>query len=234
MATIGTFTAGKDGYAGTIRTLTISVKARIVANEAKKSDAPPDFQVYAGRAELGAAWKQRTSGDMPRDYLSVQLDDPSFAEPISGRSRIVWTLMSKRQLRQCHERLACRSARPAGLPDDFKTILEGAKNMLASVPAWVLPAGLTAFAILFTAVGLERLTASNPEGKTLWQTLTARARGTRAGCREALEQSQGYAILSQKHADLFAPVADDERALAVEIFVSHPVPWTQVCLMRRA
>ena len=35
MANIGTFTAGKDGYAGTIRTLTISVKARIVANEAR-------------------------------------------------------------------------------------------------------------------------------------------------------------------------------------------------------
>ena len=56
LATIGTFTAGKDGYAGTIRTLTISVKARIVANEAKKSNAAPDFRVYAGRAELGAAW----------------------------------------------------------------------------------------------------------------------------------------------------------------------------------
>ena len=98
MATIGTFTAGKDGYAGTIRTLTISVKARIVANEAKKSDAAPDFRVYAGRAELGAAWKHRTSGDMPRDYLSVQLDDPSFAEPIraalfeddEGAAYLVW------------------------------------------------------------------------------------------------------------------------------------------------
>ena len=82
MANIGTFTAGKDGYAGTIRTLTISVKARIVANEAKKSDAAPDFQVYVGRDEFEAAWKQRTSGDKPRDYLSVQLDDSVFAESI--------------------------------------------------------------------------------------------------------------------------------------------------------
>ena len=98
MATIGTFTAGKDVYAGTIRTLTISVKARIVANESKKSDAAPDFRVYAGRAELGAAWKHRTSGDTPRDYLSVQLDDPSFAEPIrvalfegeDGTAYLVW------------------------------------------------------------------------------------------------------------------------------------------------
>jgi len=31
MATIGSFTAGKDGYTGTIRTLTVNVKASIVA-----------------------------------------------------------------------------------------------------------------------------------------------------------------------------------------------------------
>ena len=42
----------------------------------------PDFRVYAGRAELGAAWTQRTSGEKARHYLSVLLDDPSFAEPI--------------------------------------------------------------------------------------------------------------------------------------------------------
>ena len=131
----------------------------------------------------------------------------------------------------------------AGLPDDFKAILEEAKNMLASVPAWALPAGLTAFAILFAAVGLERLTASNAEGKTLWQTLTARARGTRADCRERLlrdlkqlstayqefesdkqsPRSTGTAAriwnLSRKHADLLAPVADDEGALAVEFCI---------------
>ena len=32
--------------------------------------------------ELGAAWKARSNGEGPRDYLSVQLDDPSFPEPI--------------------------------------------------------------------------------------------------------------------------------------------------------
>ena len=43
MATIGSFTARKDGYTGTIRTLTVNVKARIVANDQKKSDGggPP-------------------------------------------------------------------------------------------------------------------------------------------------------------------------------------------------
>ena len=79
MANIGTFTVGKDGYVGTIRTLTISVNARIVANEAKKSDPAPGFQIYSGRDEFEAAWEQRTSGDKPHDYLSVQLDDPRGA-----------------------------------------------------------------------------------------------------------------------------------------------------------
>ncbi|WP_299410385.1 DUF736 domain-containing protein [uncultured Roseobacter sp.] len=98
MATIGSFTAGKDGYAGTIRTLTVNIKARIVANDQKKSDGAPDFRVYAGRAELGAAWKAQSNGDEPRDYLSIQLDDPSFPEPIraalfedeEGAAFLVW------------------------------------------------------------------------------------------------------------------------------------------------
>jgi uncharacterized protein (DUF736 family) len=97
MATIGTFTAGKDGYTGTIRTLTVNVKARIIANDTKKSASAPDFRIYAGRADLGAAWKARSSGEEPRDYLSVQLDDPSFLEPIraalfeeDGMAFLVW------------------------------------------------------------------------------------------------------------------------------------------------
>jgi len=97
MATIGSFTAGKDGYVGTIRTLTVNVKAKIVANDAKKSEGAPDFRIYAGRAELGAAWKARSNGEDGRDYLSVQLDDPSFPEPIraalfeeDGAAFLVW------------------------------------------------------------------------------------------------------------------------------------------------
>ncbi len=97
MATIGSFSAGKDGYVGTIRTLTVNVKARIVANDNKKSEAAPDYRIYAGRTELGAAWKAQTNGDEPRDYLSVLLDDPSFPEPIraalfeeNGAAYLVW------------------------------------------------------------------------------------------------------------------------------------------------
>ncbi|MEM7517421.1 MAG: DUF736 domain-containing protein [Planctomycetota bacterium] len=100
MPTIGTFSATSDGYVGTIRTLTINVKTKLVANDTKTNERAPDFRVYAGGAELGAAWRERTSGDEPRDYLSVQLDDPSFAEPIraaffenaeDGTGVLVWT-----------------------------------------------------------------------------------------------------------------------------------------------
>jgi len=97
MATIGSFTASKDGYVGTIRTMTINVKAKIVINENKKSDSAPDYRIYAGQAELGAAWKAQTKGDDSRAYLSVLLDDPSFPEPIraalfeeDGAAYLVW------------------------------------------------------------------------------------------------------------------------------------------------
>lgn len=102
MATIGSFTAGKDGYTGTIRTLTVNVKASIVANDKKSTEGSPDFRIYAGRAELGAAWKAKTSGDQPRDYLSVLLDDPGFPEPIraalfeeDGAAFLVWNRRNK-------------------------------------------------------------------------------------------------------------------------------------------
>ena len=85
MSIIGTFTPTKDGgWTGTIRTLTIDVKARFVPNDNRATDRAPDFRVFAGRSELGAAWRERSSGDQSRDYLSVRLDDPSLAEPLSA------------------------------------------------------------------------------------------------------------------------------------------------------
>ena len=80
MATIGTFTRDKTGYAGAIRTLTVDIKARFVLNDARKSESAPDFRIFSGQAELGAAWKARSSGETPRDCLSVVLDDPCFAD----------------------------------------------------------------------------------------------------------------------------------------------------------
>lgn len=79
MATIGTFTSNENGFTGSIRTLALNVKARIIRVE-NPSEKGPQFRVYAGPVELGAAW-QKTS-EQGRDYLSLKLDDPSFPAPI--------------------------------------------------------------------------------------------------------------------------------------------------------
>ena len=80
MATIGTFTASDNGYVGSIKTLTLNIKARFAASE-KDNDKAPDHRIFAGVTEFGAAWK-KTVRDSDREYLSVKLDDPSFPAPI--------------------------------------------------------------------------------------------------------------------------------------------------------
>lgn len=81
MATIGTFSKTEDSFVGTIRTMTINVKAKLVPNKDKTNDAAPDYRLYAGGAELGAAWWETSKGE-ERQYLALKLDDPSFAAPI--------------------------------------------------------------------------------------------------------------------------------------------------------
>lgn len=80
MATIGTFTSTENGFTGSIRTLTLNVKARIARVE-NPSDKGPQFRIFAGSVELGAAWQKRSS-ESDRDYLSVKIDDPSLPAPI--------------------------------------------------------------------------------------------------------------------------------------------------------
>ena len=80
IATIGTFTSTENGFTGSIRTLALNVKARIARIE-NPSDKGPQFRIFAGSVELGAAWQKRSS-ESDRDYLSVKLDDPSFPAPI--------------------------------------------------------------------------------------------------------------------------------------------------------
>lgn len=85
MTTIGTFTPTKDGgWEGHIRTLTIDVKARFVPNDNRDGEKAPAFRIFAGRSELGAAWRQQTNSESAREYLSVRLDDPSLSEGISA------------------------------------------------------------------------------------------------------------------------------------------------------
>jgi uncharacterized protein (DUF736 family) len=79
MATIGTFTSNGNGFAGTVKTLALNVKAKLVPAE-RTSEKGPDFRILTGNVEFGAAWKK--TSDRDRDYLSVKLDDPSFPAPI--------------------------------------------------------------------------------------------------------------------------------------------------------
>ena len=82
MATIGTFTQDDAGNLnGSIKTLTLNVKqATFRKITDKDNDKAPDFRIFAGTTEFGAAWKKTSREN--RDYLSVKLDDPSFPGPI--------------------------------------------------------------------------------------------------------------------------------------------------------
>ena len=75
MAHIGTFTQQDNRYNGTVRTLTLNVKIKIVPNDEEKANAP-DYRILVDDCEIGAAWKKISKAERP--YLSVTLDDPSF------------------------------------------------------------------------------------------------------------------------------------------------------------
>ena len=80
MANIGTFTKVEDGtLSGFIKTLQLNTKARFVPLAVTSEDAP-DFRIFAGNVEIGAAWKRMSQQDRP--YISVKLDDPSLQAPI--------------------------------------------------------------------------------------------------------------------------------------------------------
>ncbi len=100
MAVIGTFVPTKEGgWIGNIRTLLIDVKVRFVPNDNQANEAAPAFRLFAGDSEIGAAWRKQSSGEHPREYLSVALQDPAFSEGISaalfesakaGEFQLVW------------------------------------------------------------------------------------------------------------------------------------------------
>lgn len=82
MATIGSFTKNENGngFTGAVKTLTLNVKAKLIATEGENERAP-DFRIFAGSTEFGAAWK-KVARETQHEYLSVKLDDPSFPAPI--------------------------------------------------------------------------------------------------------------------------------------------------------
>lgn len=96
MAHIGTFTHENNSYSGTVRTLTLNVKIKIVPNDKEKANAP-DYRILVDNFEIGAAWKKISKAERP--YLSVTLDDPSFpatlyaslVEADPGHYHLIWS-----------------------------------------------------------------------------------------------------------------------------------------------
>ena len=83
MAIIGEFTTtpGNNAIVGSVRTLTVSMKARLNPIDRTSRDAP-DYRIMSGAAEVGAGWNQMSGENEP--YISVKLDDPSFPAPINA------------------------------------------------------------------------------------------------------------------------------------------------------
>lgn len=104
---IGTFRAAGGGYNGQLRTLSLSIEISLVPADLSDSENAPDFRVVAGEdegaREIGAGWKH--VGEKAGDYVSVQIDDPSFLQPLRANlfkgdddgHVLVWSRPSRRE-----------------------------------------------------------------------------------------------------------------------------------------
>ena len=98
MAVIGVFSAVNDGYAGTIRTITMNARVKIVANDRKETEGAPDFRVMLSAIEIGAPPRRTTQGTYP-SLLRASTVDPGWPQPIwanlteaaeDGTARLIW------------------------------------------------------------------------------------------------------------------------------------------------
>ena len=104
---IGYFVATDGGFAGHITTLTLDIGVILLATEPSDSENAPDYRVITGEddeaREIGAAWKR--VGEKAGDYLTVQIDDPMFVQPLRGNlfndegsgHVLVWSRPSQRE-----------------------------------------------------------------------------------------------------------------------------------------
>jgi uncharacterized protein (DUF736 family) len=84
MSLIGQFSRTKSGYTGRVRTLVIDAELVLVPAEHSDAENAPDYRIHLGPdddgPEIGAGWKR--TGEKAGDYVSLQIDDPTFAHPI--------------------------------------------------------------------------------------------------------------------------------------------------------
>lgn len=96
---IGDFELTREGgWIGTIQTLSIKAKVRLVPND-DGGDKAPAFRVLHGNLRIGDAWEANTPGSSPKYYISIRIDDPCFGEPLNAalfptdigdEARLVW------------------------------------------------------------------------------------------------------------------------------------------------
>jgi len=106
MTQIGTFKRTKTGYAGHLKTLSLDTELSLVPADPGEGENHPDYRIHRGSddagPEVGAGWKR--TGEKAGDYVSLLIDDPSFAQPIranlfqSGRDgafHLLWNRPSR-------------------------------------------------------------------------------------------------------------------------------------------
>ena len=98
MPIIGIFSAVKDGYAGAIRTLTMSVRVRLVANDRKEADGAPDSALWRGDRDRRGVAQDPLPGVLLRPTLGLaRLRLPAL--PRGARRRLPGWLARRARLR---------------------------------------------------------------------------------------------------------------------------------------
>jgi len=84
MSLIGHFTRIRNGYAGRVRTLGLDAELVLVPAEHSDAENAPDYRIHlcsdADGPEIGAGWKR--TGEKAGEYVSLQIDDPTFGQPV--------------------------------------------------------------------------------------------------------------------------------------------------------
>jgi uncharacterized protein (DUF736 family) len=84
MALIGQFKRTEAGYQGRIETLGLSADLMLVPVGQGDAENAPDYRIHLGSdedgPEVGAGWKR--TGERAGEYVSLQLDSPTFTYPI--------------------------------------------------------------------------------------------------------------------------------------------------------
>ncbi len=83
MATIGFVQQQDDGsFTGSLNTLALKARIRIVPTGRKAGDNGPDYRVLTSDGvDIGAAWT-RIGRESQREYVSLKIDDPTLPQAI--------------------------------------------------------------------------------------------------------------------------------------------------------